>query len=279
MPKNNRKGNAKVARKTVKIINRGGYKFGVDDTWVDLSPELEFCIENTVEYPPGRPLPRIHQAEKESRIEVHQETTLSAISRLNQQGLQPVALNFASAYNPGGGFLKGASAQEETLVRASGLYACLKSAGMYRYHAQRRDPMYTDYAIYSPEVPIFRDEEGALLQEPYTCAFVTSPAPNAGAVLRRNPKRKRGIRRQLVLRIRKVLTLMAAHGHQHIILGAWGCGVFRNDPEQVAEIFASILHSTFQNVFELVVFAILDRSRTGRFITPFQEQLSDSITF
>jgi uncharacterized protein (TIGR02452 family) len=92
-----------------------------------------------------------------------------------RRGLRPVALNFASATSPGGGFLSGARAQEECLARCSGLYACLADNPMYGFHRARRDALYSDYAVYSPDVPVFRSEDpaGTLLDEPWLCSFIT----------------------------------------------------------------------------------------------------------
>jgi len=92
-------------------------------------------------------------------------------------------LNFASATHPGGGFLSGARAQEEYLARSSGLYACIRDNPMYAFHRSRSDPHYTNYAVYSPEVPVFRSDDGSLLDEPYTVGIITSPAVNAGRMV------------------------------------------------------------------------------------------------
>src|SRR5205814_6075588 len=119
---------------------------------------------------------------RETRFEVTNETTLDAARRLAAEGHRVVALNFASARHPGGGFLKGAIAQEESLCRSSGLYESLRDHEMYRYHAPMPGGMYTNYAIYSPDVPVFKNDDGELLAEPYLCSFITSPAVNAGAI-------------------------------------------------------------------------------------------------
>jgi uncharacterized protein (TIGR02452 family) len=63
----------------------------------------------------------------------------------------------------------------------------------------------------------------------------------------------------LVARARKVLALAAARQHRFLVLGAWGCGVFRNDPTAVAEAFAQIHDAAFAGAFERVVFAVYER--------------------
>src|SRR6185436_15287898 len=157
-----------------------------------------------------------------------------------RRGAAPAALNFASAKHPGGGFLTGALAQEESLARSSGLYACLVS-----------------YAIYSPDVPVFRDDTGHLLPQPYSCSFITAPAVNAKVVLDRDRARRPEVRAAMYERVERVLGIAAAHGHPALVLGAWGCGVFGNDPQQIAELFAAALHGPFRGVFATVVFAVL----------------------
>ncbi|WP_328477298.1 TIGR02452 family protein [Streptomyces sp. NBC_00377] len=195
-------------------------------------------------------------------VEVTGESSLEAARRLAGSG--PVAvLNFASARNPGGGYLNGAQAQEEALCRASALYTCLLEAReFYDHHRAHRDPFYTDRVIHSPAVPVFRDDRGRLLDEPYGAGFLTSAAPNAGVVLRTAPQRASEIPRALAVRAGRVLETAAAHGYRRLVLGAWGCGVFRNDPAQVAGAFRALLGlgGRFERTFDHVVFGVLDRT-------------------
>lgn len=215
-------------------------------------------------------VPDTHFGEKQTRFDVANESTLAAARRLVAEGHRPVALNFASAKHPGGGFLSGARAQEESLARSSGLYACLNSHPMYELHRAARDPMYTSYAIYSPDVPVFRDDDGALLREPFLCSFITAPAVNAKMVLERDPKRRPEIREAMRERIVKVLAIAAQHEHEALVLGAWGCGVFGNDNEEVASLFEQALTDRFMGAFSRVVFAVLDGSPEERFMGPFK---------
>ncbi len=140
---------------------------------------------------------------------------------------------------------------------------------MYLDHQHTGGGFYTNYAIYSPAVPVFKDDEGELLDEPYLCAFVTSPAVNVGAI---RDNERRLVRDEMRERVNKVLALMAGHGHDAAVLGAWGCGVFKNDPEMIAELFASALRGKFAGAFAKVVFAVL--SSDGETIRPFAERFS-----
>jgi uncharacterized protein (TIGR02452 family) len=136
---------------------------------------------------------------------------------------------------------------------------------MYRYHAPMPGGFYSDYAIYSPDVPVFKTDEGELLGEPYPCSFITAPAVNAGAI--RHDERGR-VREEMARRVGKALAIAAGHGHDAAVLGAWGCGVFRNDPEVIAELFRDALMTRFAGVFARVAFAVLDTSADGSTIRP-----------
>jgi uncharacterized protein (TIGR02452 family) len=266
---------AQLGRETVRILEAGRYETEAG-TVVEIEDLLRFAVLGTCSYPPDQPLPDLPPGSKETRIEVANESTLAKAARLVEAGHRPAALNFASAKHPGGGFLSGARAQEESLARASGLYACLNRNPMYDLHRGQGDPMYTHYAIYSPDVPVFRTDEGALLERPFLCSFITSPAVNAQVVLQRNPDHRPQIRAAMQERVLKVLAVAALHGHEALVLGAWGCGVFGNDSREVAELFREALEGPFRGVFAEVVFAILDWSEEARFIGPFREVFPSS---
>ncbi|MEW2612979.1 TIGR02452 family protein [Streptomyces sp. NPDC047880] len=266
-----------VARETEQIVAAGAYRTP-DGREVSIEAELRAAREGTRLYGP-EPVPvpadRVTRG-RTTRIEVTGESSLEAARRL---GGHVAVLNFASARNPGGGYLNGAQAQEEALCRASALYACLAGVrAFYDHHRAHRDPFYTDRVIHSPAVPVFRDDRGGLLAEPYTAGFLTSPAPNAGVVLRTAPERAHELPRVLAGRAERVLETAAAHGYPRLVLGAWGCGVFRNDPAQVARAFRTLLGpgGRFAETFEHVVFAILDRTRDRAVLRAFEEAFSSS---
>ncbi|TNY36455.1 TIGR02452 family protein [Thermomonospora catenispora] len=250
-----------VAAETVGFLEQGFYT-APSGRVVAIADELAEAVRGTRLYLPDElaalvdALPR---GARDTVIEVTEETTLAAARRLTAPGRQVAALNFASAKNPGGGFLSGAHAQEEGLARSSGLYAALRSAPeFYAFHRRRQDPFYSDRVIYSPGVPVFRDDAGRLLEEPYRVAFLTSPAPNRGAM--RDPEQRARVGPVLRRRAAKVLAVAHRHGHERLVLGAWGCGVFGNDPDEVADAFAGLLldGGPFAGLFEHVVFAVWD---------------------
>ena len=266
----NRNQRAQMAQETVEIFARGHYLSPAGQR-VDISAAVAAAVAGTREYPPDHrvTLPPGVGGRHATQIVVQNETTLAAARRLTVNH-RTVALNFASAKNPGGGFLSGSEAQEESLARSSSLYACLDGRSMYPFHRRHGDPLYTDYVIYSPAVVVFRNQDGTLLETPFSCSFLTAPAPNAGAVLQRDPTRGDELRRALQSRINKVLAVAVAQGYDTIILGAWGCGVFKNDPRDVAAQFQAALTGDFAGVFRLVSFAVLDH-KSGAVIAPFAE--------
>ncbi|NEA67696.1 TIGR02452 family protein [Streptomyces sp. SID12488] len=250
-----------LARGTEEIVAAGSYRAS-DGRAVRLAAAIKAARAGTRMYGPG-PV-EVPQAASplDTAFEVTGESSLEAARRLPG----PVAvLNFSSARNPGGGYLNGAQAQEEALCRASALYACLTEVReFYDHHRTHRDPFYTDRVIHSPGVPVFRDDRGRLLDDPYTAGFLTSAAPNAGVVRRTAPERAADIPQALASRAERVLETAAAEGYRRLVLGAWGCGVFQNDPATVATTFRDLLVTgRFEGTFEKVVFAILDRTRNA----------------
>ena len=249
-----------IARETVEIAERGWYR---GPQGADVRIDVKTAVAGTRLHLPEDDLPVPEPTAGETVVEVTDESSLAAASRL---GGDVAVLNFASARSPGGGFLNGAVAQEESLARSSALYPCLLTAGeFYAHHRSRANPVYTDRVIYSPAVPVFRDDRGWLLTEAYPVAFLTSAAPNLAEIRRSRPELAAEVPAVLRRRAARVLAVAAAHGHRRLVLGAWGCGVFGNDPATAAEAFAAALA---RHPMDHVVFAILGANRAA-FATAF----------
>ncbi|MFF8835224.1 TIGR02452 family protein [Streptomyces sp. NPDC015130] len=256
-----------IARRTEEIVAAGGY-VAPDGRTVSLAEALAAALAGTRLHGP-EPVPVTPGTDRTATLDVTGESSLAAARRMvRADPARPVAvLNFASARNPGGGYLNGAQAQEEALCRASALHATLlRAPDYYAHHRADPDVFYTDRVIHSPGVPVFRDERGALLDEPFAVGFLTSPAPNAGVVRRRTPERAAELPSALAARAERVLETAAAAGYRRLVLGAWGCGVFQNDPAVVAAAFKALLtgDGRFAGHFEEIVFAVLDRSSGAR---------------
>lgn len=277
----NRNDRKQLGSQTLEIVDRGWYD-SEDGSRVDFSRQIATCLETTQLYTPPQLMDLLTNSSpgvQRTEFEVENETTLSAARRhvVEQGHGKTLCLNFASAKNPGGGFLGGSQAQEESLARSSALYASLLTQDTY-YEMNRgcRTALYTDYLILSPDVPVFRKDDGSLLPEPYRLSIVTSPAVNAGSVRRNEPEKEPAIRPTMATRIAMVLAVAAHRGYEHLVLGAWGCGVFGNIPDEIAELFAAALldGGTFHNQFSSLTFAVLDRTRDQEIIRPFRQHFA-----
>jgi uncharacterized protein (TIGR02452 family) len=266
--------NARIAANTLALIEKGAYEAaGVRH---DLTAPVAAAADATRFYDLEdiAALPRPARANAAGVIEVVAQSTLQAMQDMTGQGMWLAALNFASARNPGGGFLGGAQAQEESLARSGGLYPCLlRAVPFYDAHRRERDLCYSHRMVFSPRVPFFKNDAGDLLAAPYVADIVTAAAPNFGAVEANQAADLHRVPHVLRERADRVLALAAHHGHTHLVLGAWGCGVFRNPPGMVAGAFAALLGAggPYHRAFELVRFAIYDRSRSQTVAAAFLE--------
>jgi len=270
-----------TATATLQIFD-AGYFIAPDGRRVDIQPALSEAVDKTRLYTPEQASSVLENLNpKPSQlpaIEVTHETTQIAARRLveSESVADLVMLNFASARNAGGGFINGAKAQEEDLCRCSGLYPCLISQrGYYDANRKQESALYTDHLIYSPNVPWFRtrsrDDPDILI----LASVITAPAPNAGVVLSREsdalPKIEATLRRRAGL----VLAVAAGNGPRTLLLGAWGCGVFRNDPALVADAFGKWLESDkFAGAFDRAVFAIYDSSKDRATLSAFMQRFT-----
>ncbi len=116
-----------------------------------------------------------------------------------------------------------------------------------------------------------KDEGGNLLDEVVCTSIITSPAVNAGAIMNNERSKIDHIIPVMRVRIAKLLALCAHHGHETLVLGAWGCGVFRNKPEDLAALFREALEGSFKGKFRKVVFAI--KTNNEDVIEPFRKNL------
>lgn len=273
----NRARRAVIAQDTLAILERGIYGNRLGET-VTLAEELAAAIAGSRHYRPHELRGFAAAAGTGAcgtRIEVRNETTLAAARRLVEAGRRDVlCLNFASARNPGGGFLGGSEAQEENLAKSSGLYPCIQQMEAF-YGANRlnRSCLYLDDMIYSPLVPVFRDDAYAYLDRPYCVSIVTAPAANRGAIARNDPESLPALEAVMLNRIELLLALARQHGHGALVLGAWGCGVFGNDPRAMASWFGHHLRGRWRGVFDTVSFAVLDRKGDGTYAA-FAEEFS-----
>ena len=177
--------------------------------------------------------------EEQAKVVVSKKRTFDAAR--NYKGMKVAVHNFASATNPGGGVVKGSTAQEECLCRCSTLYSMLNNQKMwddfYSPHRKIADPIHNDDIIYTPGVVVFKTDTAAPVTMPesewYEVDVITCAAPN----LRDNPsnpynkndgKRKVKISDKELLelhekRLKRILDVAAVNGDEVVILGAFGC--------------------------------------------------------
>lgn len=263
----------KIAMQTLLVLKKGSYKNEKMQV-VEIAKELQESVRSTVLYTPeilDNMLEQIIPGEaRETILEITKETTLEASTRLVNEGYANIAcLNFANARVPGGGFLAGGLAQEESLARASGLFpSIVKKKVFYDENKKGRTALYTDHVIYSPNVPVFRRDDGSFLDKPYLLSIITSPAVHSGVIHLLEKYRINQIEPVMKKRIMKILGLAKEEKQDAIILGAFGCGVFKNDVEMVARLFRECLEDErFKNQFEKVVFAIYEGNSNQQYTT------------
>lgn len=190
--------------------------------------------------------------------------------------MRTCAHNFASSTNPGGGVVNGSSAQEEALCRCSTLYFNLNVRemwdGFYTPHREARDPLHNDDIIYTPGVVVFKSDTAyprTLAESEWkTLDVITCAAPN----LREHPSNRMnsgdGDERVEISapdlqalherRLRRILDVAAANRTEAIVLGAFGCGAFRNDPKVVAAAAMTAI-ADYLHAFRLIEFAVYCR--------------------
>ena len=209
-----------------------------------------------------------------TKISVTKQRTFEAAFQLRENNLNArIAVhNFASATNPGGGVKHGSRAQEEALCRCSTLYPVLNTEEnfqrYYKFHRDRRDTIYTDACIFTPEIFVFKSdtaEPKILPQKNWLKVDVlTCAAPNLRERPNNiyNPGNSKPVKVSdtELLKIhekrgRHMLTILASCGVEIFVTGAFGCGAFRNNPNVVAQAFKNILPE-FDGYFKEIIFAV-----------------------
>ncbi|HMY18806.1 MAG TPA: TIGR02452 family protein [Polyangium sp.] len=256
------------AQQILDVVAQSGYTTAAGQ-YVDISALQAAALRNTELFRPDELEAMFRQPAGQGAfpgVDVIDGTTCDAAQMLSSEPGGVVLLNFASARNPGGGFLGGARAQEEEVCRCCGLYPLLVTQREY-YDENRaqKSALYTDYMIYSRDVPFFRTSaKDPWLDKPFVASVITAPAPNAGAIAQNEPKEMKLVRETFARRWRNVLLVAAERGHRTVLLGAWGCGAFRNDPVIAAETIKMwLVDPRFAGCFDKVVFAIPGGGRSG----------------
>jgi uncharacterized protein (TIGR02452 family) len=218
--------------------------------------------------------PKLPKIKRTCSVTVTKSKSFEAAMRLHNEypNAKIAVLNFASATNPGGGVKKGSSAQEEGLCRCSTLYPTLNQHWLWeQYYLPNRkanDPLHTDVCIYSPDIVICKTDESIpqrLSKEQFvTVDIITCAAPNLRFTSNNKYNlnvasiSKQDLLQLHIRRAKHILHIAAANGVDILILGAFGCGAFMNDPNIVAKAYAIALEN-YRDYFEKIEFAIYCR--------------------
>ena len=261
--------------------------FGDTQSYCTENPTLAEAVRisrDHTAFHPADDYPELPEPKGEGKVSVTKSKTFQAAMGQNRKhpGKRIAVLNFASPTNPGGGVKRGASAQEESLCRCSTLYPTIDRRWLWdKYYTPNReayDPVGTDALIYSPGVVICKTDESIPERLPpeefVTVDVITCAAPNLweGSWNRYNPGSGSSANltkeQQYEIHLRRakhILHVAAAHGAEILILGAFGCGAFRNDPEAVAAAYRDAL-AEYGRYFEEIEFAVYCRGyETGNY--------------
>ena len=220
-----------------------------------------------------------HRFSSEAKITVSDKRTLEAAGAYG--GRKVCILNFANAFHPGGGVRSGAIAQEESICRISTLYANLTDKTMLEAFYRRHEAIYMDYfgnddCIFSPGVCVIKTDtdKPELLPEKdrYRVDVITCSAPDLRGVSKRALNSDR-ILKLFKKRIRAILETAKKEKEDVLILGAFGCGAFQNDPAIVAEAFKDVL-ADYKFDFSEIEFAIYSEGKDDN-IAPFKAAFED----
>ena len=236
-----------VFEETQNIISIGGYKDSFGE-WHEVEKPKSQTFYRTL-----KPTERGLKFNYPSKIYVEEIDTLQKAKEL---GPECVILNMASSFKPGGGVIKGAKAQEEDLCRRSNLYPSL-------LYFEDKYPIPKFGGIYTKDIQVFRSVgQYNLLHEPFFCSCISFPGIKLEDPANIGNEEKFMI--NLKGKIRGILRIAVLKKHGKLVLGALGCGAYKNPPDLVAKAFKEVLEEKeFEGRFEEICFAILPDRKGG----------------
>ena len=269
---------AQEYRNTIEIVNQGFYTTEAGRCVV--FPDLSRMEHETAFYRNAFSVKEVPIREEPTRFEVHNVDCLDEGLRLTRAGYRPAVLNMASRSMPGGGVINGVGAQEETLFRRTNLFrslyqftdALVPGRQLIPVREGERYPLDRNFGgVYTPDALLFRESESAgykLMERPERLSFIAVAGIN-----RPEMKDATHLADSMVEgtknKIRTILRIGLRHGHDSLVLGALGCGAFRNPPSHIARLFHEVFDEPeFRNKYRLVSFAILDDHNAHRSHNP-----------
>ena len=287
-----RQENIAMLRDTLNILEKGCYRIGDEEKKLKLTREqmeeaqvfLPKEVEAFSEYKDFK------HFQSEERCE-YSCVNLDSFRKMEEElpqyfgkiGEPPVlVLNLANPVNPGGGVRHGAKAQEEDLCRKSSLLLSLESrnaSSYYKYNRSLHTYMGSDAVIIHPQVEIIKDENGELLEDTAVAAVMTCAAPMINYGLEGMTQQQ--YEAMVYKRIAGMLKVAAYLGYRYLVLGAFGCGAFRNDARIVSDLFYRALKEfdydgmKENDMFRRIDFAVMDHSRSQYNFREFSRNFAD----
>lgn len=204
-----------------------------------------------------------------ARITVCKGTSFATARQYISHGRTAV-LNFANPHRPGGGVTNGAMAQEECLCRSSNLYPCLTAANVateyYAYNKRIKHYFFSDRLIYTRGITVFKTDDPVPQMLPahewFDVDVITCAAPY---VAKRKYTNQAALLDLFKNRIRNIFEAALDNDVKVLILGAFGCGAFKNPPKLVAQAFNEVIKEIrYASAFKQIVFAIKPTTNFSR---------------
>jgi uncharacterized protein (TIGR02452 family) len=255
----------KLTVENLDLVDQGFY-LNSQDVQINLKPAEELAV-TTKSYLISSLLPSNLSSDKKTVIEVINTDSLHAAKIRIDEGEKVAVLNFASPIEPGGGFSEGTMAQEESLCYASPELSAFFTRENYQggegFYLLKAKEGYapTDHLIHTPNVAISRGTQESgypLLDIPFHVGIISAAAPCRPRLTHdgkyANPADEDYLQKCIITQ----LTVACEEGYDSIILGAFGCGAFKNPPKEVAKIYHDVITSHFPKAFKAIVFAVID---------------------
>ncbi|KAJ4422906.1 hypothetical protein N0V82_002432 [Gnomoniopsis sp. IMI 355080] len=200
-------------------------------------------------------------------------------------------LNMASPLSPGGGFVNGATSQEEHLCMRTTLLPALRDE-FYRLPEVG--------CVYTPDVLVFRsgdsdgqdgvlDKKDRWFVDVVSAAMLRLPETQVDEETGRGEYAQAKDRELVILKMKTVMEVLNSKGIAKIVLGAWGCGAYGNPIGEIARAWRKVLATNKGNKarkkkksdimreswygFDEVVFAIKDHGMAEAFQSAFGDGL------
>jgi len=190
-------------------------------------------------------IPKEDKYEKDAIMMIVNQDTLNLAQDIVSQGFNPLVLNMASFNCPGGGWKRGASAQEEELFRRSNYFRALPRAWY---------PLKWTTIILSPSITIYKDSFYKEMNTPFKVDMLAAAAIQYPYLINNEYTKEDG---QLMFnKIDSMFRVAYFNGNDSLILSAFGAGAYRNPAHEVAKMF-KICVAKYRRQFKIITFGIL----------------------